>query len=100
MRRRNFITLFGGAAVAWPLMARAQQPAKTARIGFLITGSLAEPRVNIGAFRQGLIELGYKEGDFPNAERYYAGAISLPMFPTLSESDQEFVIAAVRRVLA
>ena len=63
MRRRNFITLLGGAVVARPLMARAQQQAKIARIGFLITGSLAEPRVNIAAFRQGLIELGYREGE-------------------------------------
>ena len=63
MQRREFITLLGGAVVARPLMARAQQQAKIARIGFLITGSLAEPRVNIAAFRQGLIELGYREGE-------------------------------------
>ena len=62
MRRRNFITLLGGAAVAWPVMARAQQPTKIARIGALITGSLTETRINIDPFRRGLTELGYREG--------------------------------------
>ena len=55
MQRREFITLIGGAAAAWPLAARAQQPAKIARIGYLLTGSLTETRVNIDAFREGLI---------------------------------------------
>jgi putative ABC transport system substrate-binding protein len=62
MRRRNFITLLGGAAVAWPVRARAQQPTKIARIGALITGSLTETRINIDPFRRGLTELGYREG--------------------------------------
>jgi putative tryptophan/tyrosine transport system substrate-binding protein len=62
MQRREFITLLGGAVAAWPLAAQAQQPAKMARIGYLLTGSLTETRVNIDAFREGLIELGYIEG--------------------------------------
>jgi putative ABC transport system substrate-binding protein len=64
MRRREFITLLGGAAAAWPIAARAQQPAKAARIGYLITGVLDSPeaRANLDAFRQGLNELGYIEG--------------------------------------
>jgi len=59
MRRREFITLVGGA-VAWPLAARAQQPAKIARIGFLRATSPQEKEFN--AFRSGLRALGYVEG--------------------------------------
>ena len=64
MRRRAFIAALGGAA-AWPLAATAQQPKKVPRIGFLATGSfeLPEAMLNINAFRQGLHELGYVEGE-------------------------------------
>jgi putative tryptophan/tyrosine transport system substrate-binding protein len=64
MRRREFITLLGGAVATWPLAARAQQGAKVARIGYLLTGSLASPeaRAMVDAFRQGLRERGYVEG--------------------------------------
>jgi putative tryptophan/tyrosine transport system substrate-binding protein len=63
MRRRTFITLLGGAAVVWPLAARAQQSmAKVPRIGFL-GNSTAELEANlIGPFRDGLRALGYEEG--------------------------------------
>ena len=63
VRRRDFITLVGAAA-AWPLAARAQQPKNVARIGFLATGSLKSPEqlVTLNAFQQGLHELGYVEG--------------------------------------
>jgi hypothetical protein len=60
VRRREFITLLGGIA-AWPLAARAQQPAKVALIGFLHHGSPG-PSLEVDAFRQGLRELGYVEG--------------------------------------
>jgi putative ABC transport system substrate-binding protein len=63
MRRRDFITLVGGAAVTWPLAARAQQGPKFARIGLLTEGSLENPvvRANFDAIRQEFGQLGYLE---------------------------------------
>jgi ABC-type uncharacterized transport system substrate-binding protein len=60
MRRREFITLLGCAAVVWPLAARAQQPGKVPVLGFLHVGS-AEAFV-VTAFRQGLKDTGFIEG--------------------------------------
>jgi putative tryptophan/tyrosine transport system substrate-binding protein len=63
MRRREFITLIGGAA-AWPLVARAQQSERVRRIGALLGWSADDPEslVIVGAFSQGLQELGWKLG--------------------------------------
>jgi len=64
MRRRQFITLLGGAAAAWPVAARAQQPDRLRRIAMLVgaTGSDPEAPLSLEAFRQTLNQLGWKEG--------------------------------------
>jgi putative tryptophan/tyrosine transport system substrate-binding protein len=61
MRRREFITLLGGAA-AWPLVARAQQPAKLPTIGFLGSSTPSAMSQWVAAFVQRLRDLGWIEG--------------------------------------
>jgi putative ABC transport system substrate-binding protein len=70
MRRRDFITLLGGAAVVWPLSARAQQIAKIPRIGIIDDSPLWN------SFREGLRELGYLEGQNIAFEYRYAGGVA------------------------
>ena len=61
MKRREFIRLFGGTVVAWPLTARAQQPAMPI-VAYLSVGSLDATAGRVNAFRKGLGETGYAEG--------------------------------------
>ena len=71
MRRREFVSLFGGAVVAWPLMARAQQPSMPV-IGFIRSSSLADSTVLVSAFHNGLRETGFVEGQNVAIEYHYA----------------------------
>src|SRR5215472_3086433 len=63
MRRREFITLLGSAAVAWPLSARAQQTAQRAKIGILYPGLASALPARIAALRDALQAVGYREPD-------------------------------------
>src|SRR5262245_31823380 len=90
-RRREFITLVGGAAAAWPLAARAQQGARVRRVGVLMSAVEGDQRglESITAFAQGLAELGWivgrnvrieyrwGAGDLDRFRRYAAELIAL-----------------------
>ncbi len=64
MRRREFITLLGGAAAAWPVAARAQQADRVRRVGIFmdLAEQDAEGQTRVAAFRKGLQDLGWTEG--------------------------------------
>ena len=87
MQRREIITLLGGAALIWPLIARAQEVKKVPRVGVLWhAGSAEEEEVYLSALRKGFRDLGYVEGKnlelenrFPaeQPERFRALALEL-----------------------
>jgi putative ABC transport system substrate-binding protein len=76
MRRREFITLLGGAAATWPLAARAQQGEQMRRIGVLIAGLTendSEGQLRMAAFRRGLQNLGWIEERNVHIEERWPG---------------------------
>jgi ABC-type uncharacterized transport system substrate-binding protein len=76
VRRRDFITLIGGAAVAWPLAARAQQPERMRRLGILMAIAENDPegQQRVAALVQGLRESGWTEGGNIHIDYRWTGA--------------------------
>jgi putative tryptophan/tyrosine transport system substrate-binding protein len=84
MRRREFLTLLGGAVAASPLNGLAQTPPKPPLIGFLMQNSTAASEASRSGFAQGMRELGYLENrDYVLEERYAGGDRS--RLPPLAE---------------
>jgi putative ABC transport system substrate-binding protein len=80
MKRREFITLLGGTAVAWPLAGRAQQGERMRRIGVLMNLALGDPEgeARIAAFLQGLHDLGWTDGRNVRIDYRWAGGDAGP----------------------
>ena len=109
MRSREFITLLGGAAAAWPLAARGQQAERARRIGVLVPSSETDSQwqARLAALRQGLEELGWKEGrnikiDYrwsagdPGRVRAYAAEL-VALHPDVIFAGPSSALAAVQR---
>jgi len=98
MRRRAFISLLGGAAVAWPLAARAQQqPTHVPQVGWIFPGASAGHPTELAGFKEGLRELGYVEGRNIVVEyRFGEGSVErLPEFATELAQINVSVIVAI-----
>jgi putative ABC transport system substrate-binding protein len=85
MQRRQFMTLLGGSAAAWPLVARAQQPGRMRRIGVLMGNPSKDPvgQALATALMQGLRALDWHEGDNLRIEWRWTGGV-----PALSNAMQ------------
>ena len=87
MRRREFITLLGGAAVAWPVAASAQQPTMPL-VGVMSPLSIAAASRNIAALRNRLRELGYTEGRNIDIEYRFGDSASPCLSPIWLRSNR------------
>src|SRR5262245_10282639 len=109
MKRREFITLLGGAAAAWPFAARAQQPEKMRRVGVLMTRNAEDPeeQARLTAFLQGLQEWGWRDGHNvridvrwsgadPDRRRRYAAEL-VALSPDVILADTSAVVAALQQ---
>ncbi len=94
IRRREFIAVLAGAAAAWPLTASAQQPVRIAKIGHLESGWPSSSPNLLAAFRQGLRELGYAEGQNLFIERRYAEG-SEERLPQLAQELVQFGVDVI-----
>jgi putative ABC transport system substrate-binding protein len=76
VKRREFITLLGSAAAAWPVAARAQQPKRMHRVGVLLSATAddLEFQARVGAFAQELRQLGWSIGQNVQIETQWAGS--------------------------
>jgi len=85
MKRRDFITLVSGVVAAWPLAARAQQPAMPV-VGVMSPLSVATAARNLSSLRNGLRDLGYSEGRNVEIEARFADGVAerLPLSPLCS----------------
>jgi putative tryptophan/tyrosine transport system substrate-binding protein len=108
IRRREFITLFGAAAAAWPVGARAQQGERMRRIGVLMAASAGDPEYQsrVNAFQQGLAQLGWSEGRnvrfeirwaTTNADRIRAAAELVGLTPDVILASGENAMPALRQ---
>ena len=90
MKRRAFITLLGGAAVAWPFAARAQQGGRIRRIGVLLVLPEDDPEMTarLAAFRQGLEKRGWSEGRNVSIDYRFASASSADQVQVLANSSR------------
>jgi putative ABC transport system substrate-binding protein len=105
MKRREFITLLGGAAAAWPLAARAQQPERMRRIVFLhgIAENDPETQARLEAFRQGLEALGWVENRNIQITHRFSGGDLVQMQTNTTElvnSSPDLIVASSSPVIA
>jgi putative ABC transport system substrate-binding protein len=105
VNRRSFITLLGGAAAAWPLAARAQQPERMRRIGVLMPYAADDPEIKsrLTAFRQALERLGWSEGRNVQIDYRFAAGSSdryLPLARELMALQPDVIVAVTTPVVA